>query len=154
MDAAVAKLRADAPDIAVGFASDCLALVQERIQNKGTSASGSALKRYTAAYEKFKRNPGAYKRGKDLGLASSRYTGKTDYTLTGRMWADIRPLRVEGDGKNIRVIIGAQKTENRNKLESLAKRDGVNPLLPAEDEQEIALGNIKERVLSYFDFMK
>lgn len=154
LEGVIARLRSDAPDLAVGFASDIIANVQERIQTQGTSAKGTALKAYTQGYLKFKKNPKAYKRGNDLGLGSNRYTGKTDYTLTGRMWSDIRPLRVEGDGKSIRVIMGAQKTENRKKLEGLMKRDGVSPLKPNENEIAIGEDNLKQRIMAYFDVIK
>ena len=154
LEGVIARLRSDAPDLAVGFASDIIANVQERIQDTGTSARGTALKAYTAAYKKFKSNPQNYKRGKDLGLGSNRFTGKTDYTLTERMWADIMQLRVEGDGKSIRVIMGAQKTENRKKLEGLMKRDGVSPLQPNENEIAIGEYNLKQRIMAYFDAIK
>lgn len=150
----VNDLERDMPKLLAGMANDTIALVQERIQTKGMSANGARLKAYTIAYEKFKKNPRKYKRGQELGLASSRFTGVTDYTLTGRMWADIRVLRLDSNGSSIRAIVGASKSENISKLKALKKRDGVNPLMPTEQEIQIGKENLKANILSYFNYIQ
>lgn len=154
LDRIIMRLKADMPDIAVGYASDCIANVQERIQMTGTGSDGARLRAYTIAYEKFKKNPQKTKRGRDLGLGSSRYTGKVDYTLTGRMWADIRPLSVQSNGYNIRVLMGARKKENIDKLRGLYNRDKKNPIAPSDEEIAIANENLKVTILGYFDSIK
>lgn len=153
-DRSVRDLERDMPNLVAGMANDTMALVQERIQTKGMSANGSRLKAYTVAYGNFKKNPKKYKRGQELGLASSRFTGVTDYTLTGRMWADIRVLRLDANGSSIRAIVGASKSENVAKLKSLQKRDGVNPLKPTKEEVAIAKDNLKQNILSYFNYIQ
>lgn len=152
-DRMVHRLERDMPDLITGFAHDVIANVQERVQMQGKNSQGGRLKAYTKAYEKFKKNPQNYKRGQELGLASSRFTGVVDYTLTGRMWADIRVLKVESNGSSVRAKVGAFNQENVNKLISLQKRDGLNPIAPSAEEVEIAKENLKENILNYFQFI-
>lgn len=152
-DRMVQNLERDMPDLITGFAHDVIANVQERVQMRGKNKDGGRLKAYTKAYEKFKKNPQNYKRGQELGLGSSRFTGVVDYTLTGRMWADITVLRIESNGSSIRAKVGASKQENVNKLISLQKRDGVNPIAPSAEEVEIGKENLKENILNYFQFI-
>lgn len=139
--------------IMVGNTQDALALIEERITTTGMSASGTALKPYTKPYQKFKSNPGEYKRGKQLALGSSRFTGKTDYTLTGEMWKDIQVLDIRESGNTVTCVAGPSKDINRKKMESLTKRDGP-PLRLSDAEKEIIITNtretVKEIIYKYF----
>lgn len=131
-------------------AFDLLEEVSSRIQGQGKKASGGSLKGYSASYLAFKKDP----KGKSpatarkLGIASSRYTGKVDYTLTGRMWSSIKVMPVEVNRGRFVVTIGTKSKEAREKLRSLAKRDNHNPLEPSRDEIQVALQDMKINIQS------
>ena len=141
------ELEAAWPNIVAKAAQDALALIEERITTTGTGPNGAALKPYTKPYKKLKENPGKYKRGKDLGLASTRFTGVTDYTLTGLFWKDIKVLQIESVDNNVLATIGAETSGNVKIMESLTKRDGF-PLRMSEMEKEIVSENTNNEVIT------
>lgn len=122
--------------VEMGF--DLLQDVQSRIQSSGTKADGSKLKPYSSSYLAFKKNPKGTKRGKELGLGSSRYSGVVDYTLTSRMWNSLSVFPVSVGEKEIRVRIGTRDKDSQKKLSELSKRDSHNPLEPSEMELQAA----------------
>lgn len=141
-----ARLEAEWPRMVSGYALDMVALVEERITTTGTDVNGAKLKAYTEQYKEFKQNPGRYKRGKELGIGSSRYTGKTDYSLTGEMWRDISVRRVSEAGGKVSVTVAPSLPVNQDKLDSLSRRDG-DPLRVSEEEQAISLENLNQQFL-------
>lgn len=125
---------------------DLVAGIEERVTTEGKDAKQTPLKAYTDAYKKFKQNPQNTKRGKTLGLGSSRYTGKVDYNLTGEFWADMGLLAKSYTGSEIKVSVGLSKEVNIKKYKSLTKRDGQEPLEPSIDEVANAARNLEQRV--------
>lgn len=145
MEALVIDLESQWPDILTRTTQDAVALIEERITTTGTNHEGLPLKPYTKPYEKFKSNPQNYKRGRELGLGSSRFTGKTDYMLTGIFWKDVQIIRQERSGEVIRVVAGITKPENIGKLEGLVKRDG-SPFRLSDSEKNILRENTKNYI--------
>lgn len=136
---ALDTLEREIPNIYLSAGATFVALIEERITTTGTDDEGKAFRSYTPGYLEFKKNPQNYKRGKELGLASSRFTGKVDYTLTGELWNDIGLIEESVSGTEVKYSWGAIAEHNKEKLRSLDKRDG-DPLQPsAEEIDEVVL---------------
>lgn len=144
LETASRELKAQEPNLIFEYGQSIVDQIAERIQDNGNSPSGSPLKEYSASYLKFKQNPQDYKRGKDLGLASSRYTGKVDYSLTGEMWRNIG-LIAENYGDPSRLVWGGRSELTRGKITNLTKRDGA-VLQPSEGEENIALDELRRSI--------
>ncbi|MBL7942993.1 MAG: hypothetical protein JNM00_09520 [Flavobacteriales bacterium] len=125
LEALLVELESSWPDQVSQACADSLALIEERITTQGLDDTGKALKPYTDAYLRFKSDPKRFKRGRELGLGSSRYTGKVDYMLIGEFWRDVQVLRVEQNGDLVEAVGGVRLPINKSKLESLNKRDGL-----------------------------
>lgn len=123
--------------------------IEQRITQQGQDDQNQPLKAYSPSYLKFKKNPGDYKAGKELGLGSSRFSGVVDYSLTGEMWNDIDLIEQAVSEDEVKYSFGAQNQVNKDKLSSLLKRDG-DPLQPSESELDEAVEFIEERIKSHF----
>ena len=145
MKALIVDMEESWPEVISTNTADALGLIEERITTTGTGPGGEALKPYTKPYQKFKENPQDYKRGKLLGLGSSRFTGKTDYMLTGEFWSDVQVLEVRKEDINVTVVAGVNKEVNKKKMESLTKRDGF-PLKLSDGEKDIIKENTQSKI--------
>lgn len=143
----ISELESSWPDIVARMGSDSIALIEERITKTGKDAQGNPLRKYTKPYQKFKEQPQNYKRGKELGLGSNRFTGVTDYTLTGLLWKGIKVLKVSEQSDTVVATIGADTVGNQQIIESLTKRDGF-PLQLSESEKQIVTENALSSVSS------
>lgn len=135
--------------ILAGYGFDLIALIQERIQTKGEDPYGTKLKEYSAGYLAWKKAPQNTKRGKELNLGSSRFSGVVDYTLTGRMWNNIGVIAQSESESSAVVTFGGKEQLSKDKLGWLAARDG-EVLEPSEEELERAMDNVNmelERIM-------
>lgn len=138
------------PEMVAKAALDSVAIIEDRITQEGKGPNGSALKPYTKPYQKFKEAPQNTKRGQLLGLGSSRYTGKTDYSLTGAFWRDIQLRQAVTDKDITTVSVGPSTDVNKAIMKSLTKRDGF-PLRLSETEQEAVSDQLKTSLLNIVD---
>lgn len=97
-------------------AMDIVALVDQRVTETGTTATGGKFEDYTQAYKK---------RKKALG----RYRGHVDFMLSGQMFAstsaglkNIVPTSKSVTGSRAVVVIGPRDSETRNKIEGNEKK--------------------------------
>lgn len=129
-----------------GYGFDLIALIQERIQTQGKDQYGNKLKDYSAGYLAWKKAPQKTKRGKELNLGSSRYSGVVDYTLTSRMWTNIGILATSEGESTAKVTFGGKEKLSKDKLGWLGERDNIEVLEPSEDELERALDNVNREL--------
>lgn len=136
-------------EIAFEYGQSLVDQIMERIQTEGRGPDGGLLKSYSPAYLRFKKAPQNTKRGKDLGLGSSRYTGVVDYTLTGEMWRNIGLVKENVSGDKVKMSWDGRSELTRKKMQSMSDRDG-DLLKPSNIEIEIALEDVEiklERIL-------
>lgn len=140
-------------DMSLVIPSTALSDVRGRVQEKGEDADGKKLKGYSTnplptsfftgpeadprlSEAKAKKYPGGisyldYK--KEVG----RYTGKTDMTLSGRMWNNIGVVEKRTSDDGFQVVIAARNEETQAKLDQNAARYG-DPLRLSEEETDNA----------------
>jgi len=89
-------------DVMVQMASNAIALVKKRVQEKGIGMDGQRYRDYTESYKKMKQKAGKYK-------------GFVDFSFTNRMWNNIRLVspREELDSG---VAVIKSSGENQDKL--------------------------------------
>jgi hypothetical protein len=141
------------PQEVAGAGMNAIAMIEHRITTEGKEPGGGALKPYTRPYQKFKEAPQNTKRGRELGLGSSRFSGKTDYMLTGAFWRDIQVRSLVVQSADTLVTIGPKAPVNIAIMESLTKRDGFPLRLSEEEEKHIAdqmEANLIQLVDKYF----
>ncbi len=85
------------------IASELKAQVQFRIQSRGENFSGSVFVGYSPAYATIRK-----KRGRQID--------RVDFTVTGQLWNNIRPVVIENTETSTTVETGAQSADNRQKL--------------------------------------
>jgi hypothetical protein len=141
LDALIQEIEAGLPQQMEVLAMDGLALIQDRIQTTGKDSKGNSLKPYTVAYRKWKDNPQNTKRGKELGLGSSRYSGTVDYTLTGDTWKNTKVISVDtNDGRTV-AVIGPITEHSQMIMGTLKERDGESPITLSQEEIAILQEN-------------
>lgn len=99
---------------------DTTALIKLRIQNKGEDSEGNLFPDYTTPYKKVRQK-------KSLQIE------KVDFTDTGRMFANIRPVLVRKDEDRIVYELKAGNALNQAKLDGQFKKRG-NILAPSDSE--------------------
>lgn len=145
VEAVASRLEVETPDLIFGFGQDLVDSIINRIQNDGVGPDGSPFKSYSPAYLRFKSNPQNYKAGKDLGLGSSRYTGKVDYTLTGEMFRNIGLVEESRTDETIKLSWGGRNDTTRKKLRSLSDRDG-DVFSFSNEEESNALADLNSSI--------
>lgn len=122
-------------------------LVQNRIQEHGQAHDGQPLesiKPYSKQYLNFKQNPPP-----GTGL-KNRYRGFIDYTLTGRMWANIQQKNADLTGQTVLIVIGATSEDNQKKLNNLS-RLWEDPFLLGDQEISISAETLDEELQRHLD---
>lgn len=131
LEASFRRLIRALPDIVLHqtevAANDAMALVDQRLVETGTNASGASFEDYTPSYKARK-------------VKLGRYTGKVDFQLTGQMLAstatglkNIVTKSATSSGAVAVVVIGPRDEETRRKVEGNDKhRPGF--LNPSKDE--------------------
>ena len=140
----IARLRANLQTLeeqrqseALRIALDATALLKLRIQTRGENADGAQFAPYTPSYARVRRDRGAQ-------------TGYVDFTVTGRLMANIQP-RVETNqaGRTV-VVIAARDSGNNDKLRGAVKKRG-NILRLSQDEIDLVRDANRERLAKVFD---
>ena len=120
IDAVRAEIIDTRADRALLVSNLFLAILKDRIQREGKNSDGAQFMPYTTPYKK-KREKGGYQ------------TGYVDFTVTGRMWANITPQAEIPSPGVAEVVIKARDQENQDKLNGQFKKRG-NILTATEEE--------------------
>lgn len=143
--AAVYKARLDAlqknrPKEVLIIASELKAQVQFRIQSTGTDFTGSAFIGYSPAYSKTRKERG-------------RQTARVDFTFTGQLWNNIRPVVIANTETSTTVETGAQDAGNRAKLYGALRQPAGSPrgkiVQPSRPEISLAQEANQRRIQKY-----
>lgn len=116
---------------------DATAVLKLRIQTTGIDAQGRAFAPYV---------PGYAKRRQRGGLQ----TGYVDFTVTGRLWANVQPRVEESGAGHTVVIIGARDEGNKDKLRGAVKKRG-NILRLSQAEIALVSDANRERINKLFN---
>lgn len=122
------------------IASDVLAQVKLRIQTSGINKEGSKFPEYTNPYKKARKAYGAQ-------------TEYVDFTVTGRLWANVIPTTQSRSETNSVVRVAAQSDDNQVKIDGAFKKRG-NILEPSDQELQLAIDLNRERVLKELSFLR
>lgn len=155
-------------NIMVRMASEALALNRQRVQETGKNAKGESFDKYstkpmlsgsknmtksafaTIAGSKKKRAelewrtvgghrlfviPGGYKEFREL---HGRQTGFTDFTLSGRMWNNVKLVSDRSELNSGVAVIKATEELQQKKLEGNTKRRGEILGLSKNEEQRLS----------------
>lgn len=140
----IAKLRQNIQELeqlrsteALRIALDATALLKLRIQTSGQNADGNAFPPYIPSYARYRQRKGAQ-------------TGYVDFTVTGRLMANIQPRVVQDDENKTVVEIAARDSENNAKLLGAVNKRG-NILRLAPDEIRLIADANRERLRKVFD---
>lgn len=129
------NLQRNRPKEVLIIASELKTQVQFRIQSKGTDFTGAAFIGYSPAYEKTRKSRG-------------RQTGHVDFTFTGQLWNNIRPVVIANTETTTTVETGAQDAGNRAKLYGALKQPFGNPRgkVVQPNKAEIALAGEANKI--------
>lgn len=120
---------------ATGIALDQLALTKLRIQTRGEGPDGQPFSPYVPAYSERRKKAGYQ-------------VGYVDFTRTGRMWANVRPIVVSSSVFS--ATIELQGTEQRAKdIIAGAEKKRGNILQPSPAEIELTRRANRERIRKY-----
>lgn len=116
------------------IANDVLALTKLRIQTRGENKDNTPFPEYTDRYKRVRQRYGAQ-------------IQRVDFTVTGRLWANVI-AKVQSRNETQSVVrVAAQSTDNQVKIDgAFAKRGNI--LEPSKDELDLAIRLNTERVLS------
>lgn len=117
---------------------DLAALIKLRIQTTGQDSSNTPFSPYTPDYSK-KRKKAGYQ------------VSFVDFTVTGRMFANIAPRIVSSTETGAVVEIGATDDKTKLILAGQFKKRG-NILLPTEEEKELVRRLNRERIKNRLKF--
>ncbi len=130
---------------------DGTALIKSRIQLKGEKADGSDFSKYStaevptfffagrsrtgseAAYERLKKKKGSFASYQDWREANNLQTKHKDFTFSGRMMTNIKPVVLESSITKTIVEINAINADERQKVKWLTEQQG-NFLIPSKKE--------------------
>lgn len=112
--------------LALKLPATALSDVQGRIQETGIDADGNPLKPYSEGYLAYKKSRG-------------RYTGKTDLTLTSRMWNNTGVVATETSDDGFLVSIAGRSNEAQGKLDGNSNRYGDVLAMSKEEQDELGL---------------
>lgn len=123
-----AKFRQQRNDLLLGAVLDTKALIQFRIQTQGQNAELVSFDPYEPAYQK--------RKARDFANARS---GQVDFTLSGRMWRNIKAFIVEESRNQITIELRADNDLDQAKLNSFlnSRKNWGNILTPSADEIEL-----------------
>lgn len=131
-----AQLAANRDRECLQISTEFKALIQLRIQTRGDNYQALPFSPYT---------PGHSNRRAKLGYQ----TEYVDFTMTGRLWANVIPQIESSTAQQTTVEIKARSPENQIKLQGAVRKRG-NILLPAQDEIDLLLRLNTERIRKYF----
>ncbi len=119
------------PNEALIMGFNLLALMETRIQSKGEDYKGTQFAPYTLGYKET-RDKGGYQ------------TGFVDFTVSGRMWANTRPVVTANSEEKTTVTIQGGNALTEAKLSGQFKKRG-NILTPSQSELTLVRQANQER---------
>lgn len=125
----IANREADATLIAL----DQAALIKLRIQTRGEGPDGKPFLPYVPAYSERRKRAGYQ-------------VGYVDFTRTGRMWANIRPVVISSSVFSATVVLSGSEQRTQDIIAGAQKKRG-NILQPTRQEIEITRAANRERIL-------
>lgn len=131
-----AQLAANRDRECLQISTEFKALIQLRVQTRGDNYQDQPFSPYT---------PGHSNRRARLGYQ----TDYVDFTMPGRLWANIIPQVESSTAQQTTVEITARSQENQAKLQGAARKRG-NILLPSRDEIALPVRLNTERIRKYF----
>jgi len=135
MRARIEALKANRTQEVKRIAEDLSALIKLRIQSDGEDYTGQPFAPYVPSYAK-KRQDGGYQ------------TSYVDFTVTGRLMANVQPYVLEETDSKTVVEITARNEEDQLKLRGARGKRG-NILTPSNDELQMVADANRERIRKY-----
>lgn len=128
------RLAAERQEKALVIAGDLLALIQLRIQSEGRNAQGARFSPYSPGYAKQRRAKGAQ-------------TNYVDFTVTGEMWRNTRPVVISHTLFTTLVEIAPRTESNAVKMGAALTRPKSSPrgnlLTPSDSEvADVSVSNL------------
>ena len=117
------------------IAFDLTALVKQRVQTSGLDSSEQPFSPYTPEYAKY-RAKGGYQ------------VGYVDFTVSGRLWASIRPRVIRSDKYSTTIEVTTRDEHNQDILKGASIKRG-NIIYPSLTEIGIAAQANRERIQKY-----
>lgn len=121
--AKIAKMQESHIEDCLATANDGIAMVKLRIQTSGLDKNSSPFAPYTSPYAKWRQNKGYQ-------------VGYVDFTVTGRLWANVRPFISSQVPGAITIQVKASNAGDQKKIDGAFKKRG-NILLNTPDEERI-----------------
>lgn len=118
----VDKFRSQRNDLLLGAVLDTKALIQFRIQSEGRNSELIDFDPYTPAYQRSKEK-----------FSPNARSGIVDFTVSGRLWRNIKAFIVEESPERIIIELRADNELDQVKLNSFLKKWG-NILTPSQEE--------------------
>lgn len=125
------------PDIVQTVGLDAIALIRNRIQEKGLNAQEQELAGYSAAYKKRKEDL-----GKDVGF--------TNLTLTGDMLRKLAITSAQQEGQKYVVLVGGKDKFSQDKIDGNSFGNGkggggnYGDILEVSDKEEEDLAEVMD----------
>lgn len=130
----VTELEVTLPDQVLISANNGIAVIEQRILEKGKDAEGQAWRDYKESYKEYKKS-------------KRKYVGYVNFKLTGRMLANIGIIDRKVNGSKVEIFVSARNAEERRKLEANSASRG-NLLSMSKQEQRVLRNEFKKRILT------
>ena len=111
-------------DVMVQVASDAIAMIKTRVQERGLNAEGSQFPEYSKSYREKKQKEGKYK-------------GFVDFSFTNRMWSNIKIVSPKGELDMGVAVIKATTPFEQDKLNWNTKLKGDILTLSEQEKQKL-----------------
>ena len=110
--------------IMVQIASEAIALVRQRVQERGLNPEGGTYREYSKGYLEYKKK-------------ENKYRGFVDFTLTDRMWNNIKLVSPKDELDMGIAVIKATTTLESEKLSKNTKSRGEILGVSEEEKQKL-----------------
>lgn len=130
----VTELEVTLPDQVLISANNGIAVIEQRLLEKGKDAQGQSWRDYKDSYKEYKKS-------------QRKYVGYVNFKLTGRMLANIGIIDRRINGSKVEIFVSARNAEERRKLEANSASRG-NLLSMSKQEQRILRNEFKKRILT------
>lgn len=106
--------------VMVQIANNAIAMIKQRVQEKGLNPQGSKYPDYSTAYKKRKQKEGKYK-------------GFVDFSLTNRMWSSVKLVSPANELESGVAVVKATTSFEKDKLSWNTEKKG--DILALSDEE-------------------
>ena len=117
-------------------ASNAIVMVKQRVQEKGLNPEGAKYSPYSKSYQKAKEKAG-------------KYRGFVDFSLTNRMWSNIKIVSDKAELDLGTAVIKATTTFEQDKLNWNTEKKG-EILALSESEKKTLVNNYEQGILNIF----